>query len=337
MLFHNKPVKTGLRKLAVVEQNSNLINFIILFLIIHQVKGQFNLNPVSKSKDHLDNSNFEDKYYVNQLQNHRITDQRITNSKPADQLVESNTIRIEESSNSLPYTPNANNFNTYTNPNSNLNTNGLDNSLGTSSTIGTSSFTTIGASSTNSNYEDTYPSSANTKTQTQMGRLQSSTPDATHEYQNSPPGNQNTPIGQFNPNPNNQYGQGGQPMPYSPNNNMMGSPSLISSIFSKFNQPMGSYYPYGNFGMHNYGNPYNGMMGSNYYGSGYPSTGFANGGGGGNFIANAFYAKMRPIMSLFQRLTGKFNPSYNNPNYYYGGAYTNGMYNHFGNYGGNCF
>ena len=308
--------------------------------MLHQVKGQFNLNPSNKLKDQLDSNFEEDRYYVNQLQNHRITDQHITtNPKSSDQLVESNTIRVEDTAihNSLPdrYTPNA--FTNANNYNYNTQPNGLTNAISTTmrssssnlmssgSSIG-SSATTIGA--TNGATNEQYPNSQ-AITRTQIGRLQSTTPDA-QEY---PP---NTVPGQFN-NPNNPNSRYGTMMGYpQPNNhNMMGSPSLISSIFSKFNQPMGTFYPYGNFGNNNY---YPGYYGSSYYGSGYPASSFGGYGGGGNFITNAFYAKMRPLMSFFQRLSGKFsnNPySYGSPYNPYGsvGAYTNGLYN-YGGYGG---
>ena len=82
--------------------------------------------------------------------------------------------------------------------------------------------------------------------------------------------------------------------------------------------------------MYNYQNSYYPNYYGGSYGSGYPASMY-NAGGGGNFIQQAFYAKMRPIMSFFQRLTGKFNTPYS----MYGGyspygTYTNGLYNYGG-------
>ena len=342
-LHERRPVCAGLRQL--VERNSRLFHFLVLFLVVHQVKGQFNLNPSSRGREPLENAP-EDSHFVNQLQNHRITDDQ---HKPADQFVESHTIRVEESTHHAPptiyntnYNTNPTNPSTYNNPASthstyvtnqtpaNYQTNGLTNpTLGSTveSTIGssTSVVTVDGTATAGGAVENSMPSEAITKTQ--MGRLQSSTPPDSGQFASSPPG-------QFG-NPNSRYGP---QMAYSPNN-PMGSPSLISSIFSKFNGgQMGSYYPYGNHPP-NYPNYYGSSYGAGYppsaYGSPYGGMGMGMG-MGGNFLANAFYAKMRPIMSFFQRLTSKFHSPYNNPNYFYGGAYTNGVYNNFGNYGGKC-
>ena len=423
MILYIKPVQTGLRKFNFIKENLNLMNYLILLLILNQVKGQFNLNP-SKNKE-LDN-----KYYVNQLQNHRITDQRISDqtdqTKPNDQFVESNPIRVEDNkeTNSLPdrftnryqetssndltssnryqetssndltssnryqetssndltssntyqdtYTPNNNNYNTQ--PNSNFqtdNNNGLTSPINTiGSTVGSStSFSSSSSSNSNpitsessalntisdqqqssfatlnsspSNYETSnYPNSQAIITKTQMGRLQSTTPqDNSPEFQSSPHSNLGGGGGQ-------RFSPTGQQQQYSPSsNNMMGSPSLISSIFSKFNQPMGTYYPYGSLNSNYYGMSYpNNYYSPNYYGSSmygtggsYPSSygNMGSMGGGGNFIANAFYSKMRPLMSFFQRLTGKFNPQYSmyggglSPYSTYGNPHTNNLYNQYG-------
>lgn len=352
MIVHIKPVQNGLRNFNFFKDT--LISYLILFVIFNQVKGQFNLNP-SRNKDQLDNLQ-DNNYYVNQLQNHRITDQRIGHSKPADQFVESTPIRVEDNkqSDSPPnrFTNRYQDLNTPNNydqqPNS-LSTKETNNELTQTnpiSTYGSTIGSTIGSTSFSSSNPITSESSASNTisdhsnpsssyatnnyemypnsqaiTKTQMGRLQSTTPDTSQEFQNTPQGS-------------NRYGTNGQPMQaYSPNNMMgsmgsMGSPSLISSIFSKFNQPMGSYYPYGNYGMYNYQNSYYPSSYGSMYGSGYQS---------GNFITNLFNAKMRPIMSFFQRLTGKFSTPYSmygNP--YSSGAYTNGMYNYGSpyNYGG---
>ena len=336
LLYETRPVSTGLRKF--VERQSNLLSVLVLFLIVHQtnqVKGQFNLNPSGKGKDPYRPA---DGYFVNQLQNHRITDDQ---RKPADQLVESQTIRVEESTHSAPSTTyntnyatdfntnfatNPTNPTTHNNPDTtyitnqtpaNYQTNGL-----TNPTLGSPAETPIGSSASISTVGGTTSAGNEAITKTQMGRLQSTTPDGS-QFASSTPGQYGTPNSRYGPQ-----------MAYSPNN-PMGSPSLISSIFAKFNGgQMGSYYPYGNHPP-NYPNYY-----AAGYPSGYPPSAYSPYGGmggmgmGGNFIANAFYAKMRPIMSFFHRLTSKFHSPYNNPNYFYGGAYTNGLYNNFGNYGG---
>lgn len=293
MILHD-----GLRTL--VERNSRLFNFLVLFLVVHQVKGQFNLNPSSKGRESLDRAP-EDRHFVDQLQSHRITDDQ---HKPADQLVESHTIRVEESTRHSPptiYNTSPTNPTNPTNPTyydspasthsttyvTSHQTNGLTNpTLGsTAQSIGSStSVVTVGSAASTGTAARSLPG--------EMGRLQSTTP------------------GQFAGGP---HDPNNPQMAYSPNRfgDPMGSPSLISSIFSKFNHggQMG-YHP--NY----YGSGYgSGAYPPSMYGAGYPPSMY---GAMGNPIMASLYAKMNSLRALFHRLTSKFQSPYN-PNAFYGG------------------